>query len=133
MLGGGAIPASAAAATTNWYGGPVYDGAPALQVTAALVKAGGGAQHFSFAEALDSMLGPSTVKQEVAKLQRQYGEAEVTGFIKRMNYVVTDGLKRATEAGIQLPPAPSALRGVKLANTLVKAGTAPDDVFWAGY
>ncbi|MGH8294065.1 MAG: hypothetical protein ACRETZ_00975, partial [Steroidobacteraceae bacterium] len=42
-------------------------------------------------------------------------------------------LKRATEAGIQLPPAPSALRGVKLANTLVKAGTAPDDVFWAGY
>lgn len=133
LLAAGAIPASAAAMAMNWYGGPVYDGAPALPVTAALVKAGGGAEHFSFAAALDSMLGSKTVNAEVAKLEKQYGKAEVTGFINGMNYAVTDSLKRATEAGIKLPPAPAGLHGVKLAKTLVNAGTTPDGVFWAGY
>lgn len=133
MLAGGTIPAFAAPAATNWYGGPVYDGPPALQVTAALVKAGGGPEHFNFAAALESMLGPKAVRKEVAKLQRQYGKAEVKGFISGMNYAVRDGLRRATEAGIRLPPAPPTLHGVKLAQTLVKAGTAPDGVFWAGY
>ena len=40
----------------------VYLGAPALDVTAALVKAGGGAENFSFAKALVSMLGEKNVK-----------------------------------------------------------------------
>jgi hypothetical protein len=133
LVGSGAMAASAADAATNWYGGPVYGGAPALPVTAALVEAGGGAAHFNFAAALDSMLGPKTVAQEVAKLQRQYGKAEVEGFINGMTYAVKDGLKRATQAGVKLPAAPAGLHGVKLAKTLVTAGTAPDGVFWAGY
>ena len=41
----------------NMFGGESYQGEPALAVTAALVKAGGGADDFSFATALVSMLG----------------------------------------------------------------------------
>lgn len=61
----------------NWFGGPIYNGAPALGATAALVRAGGGAQNFSFAKALVSMLGQKTVDAEVAKLGKQYGQEAV--------------------------------------------------------
>lgn len=120
-------------ANTNMFGGPIYSGDPALTVTAALVKAGGGAENFSFSKALVSMLGEKTVNAEVAKLQKQYGEQEVQTFITGMDYAVKDGLKRATEAGIKLPDAPADLHGMELARTLVTAGTAPDGVWWSGY
>ncbi|MEO7149009.1 MAG: hypothetical protein ABIY40_03625 [Rhodanobacteraceae bacterium] len=120
-------------ATSNWFGGPIYNGQPALEATAALVKAGGGAQHFSFAKALVSMLGEKTVNAEVAKLTKQYGKTNVDNFIGGMDFAVTDGLKRATEQGVKLPAAPADLHGAKLATTLVQAGTAPDGAFWSGY
>lgn len=117
----------------NWFGGPVYHGQPALEVTAALVKAGGGAEDFTFSKALVSMLGEKTVNAEVAKLNKQYGEENVTNFINGMTFAVKDGLKRATEAGVALPAAPADLEGVKLAEALVSAGTAPDGTWWSGY
>ncbi len=119
-------------ASMNWFGGPVYTGAPALEATAALVKAGGGADKFDFATALVSMLGEETVNAEVAKLTKQYGEKDVTGFINGMTFAVKDGLKRATEAGVTLPAAPEELKGAELAKALVKAGTV-DGTFWSGY
>lgn len=117
---------------TNMFGGPIYTGQPALDVTAALVEAGGGAENFDFSKALVSMLGEKTVNAEVAKLTKQYGQAEVNTFVTGMTYAVKDGLKRATEAGVTLP-APANLKGKELALTLVKAGTAPDGTFWSGY
>lgn len=129
----GAAFAQYGTATTNWFGGPIYQGQPALNVTAALVKAGGGASHFSFSTALVSMLGHQAVNEEVAKLTKQYGRQNVTKFLNDMTFTVTDGLKRATEAGVKLPPAPANLTGVALAKALVQAGTAPDGTFWAGY
>ena len=119
--------------TTNWFGGPIYNGKPALEATAALVKAGGGAENFSFATALVSMLGEKTVNAEVAKLTKQYGKANVDNFIDGMTFAIKDGLKRATEKGVKLPEAPADLHGVALAKGLVKAGTAPDGTFWSGY
>ena len=95
---------------SNWFGGPIYSGAPALEATAALVEAGGGASDFSFAAALVSMLGEKTVNAEVAKLTKQYGEKNVTAFLDGMTFAVKDGLKRATEAGVKLPPAPADLK-----------------------
>ena len=121
------------ASAMNWFGGVTYNGAPALDVTAALVKAGGGAHDFSFAKALVSMLGEKTVHAEVAKLTKQYGEKDVTAFVDGMTFAVNDGLKRATAAGVTLPAAPADLKGVKLASTLVAAGTTPDGTWWAGY
>lgn len=131
-----AAPAHAAmygSATTNWFGGPIYNGQPALEATAALVKAGGGAENFSFSAALVSMLGEKTVHAEVAKLTRQYGAKSATAFIDGMTFAVKDGLKRATEQGVKLPDAPANLTGADLAKALVKAGTAPDGTFWSGY
>lgn len=116
----------------NWFGGPVYNGEPALAATAALVKAGGGAHHFDFATALVAMLGKDTVNKEVAKLDKQYGEKEVKTFLSGMTFAINDGLKRATEAGVKLPP-PANLSGPALAKALVQAGTAPDGTFWSGY
>jgi hypothetical protein len=111
------------------FGGPVYDGPPALNVTAALVKAGGGAANFSTAKALVSMLGTDTVNGEVAKLSKQYGKDIVGTWLKTFDYAVGDSLKIATAAGIKLPDAPADLSGVKLAQTLVTAGTASDGTF----
>lgn len=121
------------AAQTNWFGGPVYNGEPALEATAALVKAGGGAENFSFATALVSMLGEKTVNAEVAKLTKQYSKEDVDHFISGMTFAVKNGLKHATEAGVKLPEAPADLKGAALAKALVKAGTAPDGKFWSGY
>ena len=119
--------------TTNWFGGPIYSGQPSLAATAALVKAGGGADSFNFATALVSMLGKKTVDAEVAKLTTQYGKAAVDSFIDGMTFAVKDGLKQATAKGIALPAAPADLKGAALAKGLVKAGTAPDGTFWSGY
>ncbi|HEX7338504.1 MAG TPA: hypothetical protein VF271_01070 [Rhodanobacteraceae bacterium] len=120
-------------AATNWFGGPIYNGAPNLAATAALIKAGGGAKDFSFAKALVSMLGEKTVNAEVAKLTQQYGKADVDGFIKGMDFAVHDAIKRATAAGVKLPEPPADLTGAALAKGLVQAGTTPDGTFWAGY
>lgn len=135
LLGGTAFAGSmdsTGSASTNVYGGPVYDGAPALEVTAALVRAGGGAEHFTFSKALVAMLGEKIVNAEVAKLQKQYGKKAVAEFINGMTWDVHDGLKLATEAGVKLPAAPADLKGTKLAAALVEAGTA-DGTFWAGH
>lgn len=117
----------------NWFGGPVYSGEPALAATAALIKAGGGAEKFSFKTALVSMLGEKTVNGEVEKLTKQYGADQVKGFIDGMDFAVKDAAKQVTAKGITLPAAPPDLTGTKLAKALVEAGTAPDGTFWSGY
>src|SRR5579863_9342472 len=126
------LPGWAESPTQNMFGGPIYDGAPALAVTAALVKAGGGAKHFSTARALTSMLGAKTVNAEVAKLTRQYGKKRVQEWLTGHDYVIKDALMHATAAGVKLPKAPADLHGKKLAETLVSAGTADDGTFWSG-
>ena len=110
------------------FGGPVYTGAPALDVTAALVKAGGGAADYSTAAALVSMVGKPTVDAEVAKLSKQYGADAVTLWLKTFDFAVKDSLKIATAAGIKLP-APAPLEGKALAVALVKAGVDSDGYF----
>jgi hypothetical protein len=126
-------PTTNQAQMMNWYGGPAYTGKPALAATAALVRAGGGADHFDFSQALVAMLGKKAVNAEVAKLNKQYGKKEVQRFLHGVTFDVRDGLKRATEAGVKLPAAPANLKGAKLAKTLVMAGTAPDGTFYTGY
>jgi hypothetical protein len=110
------------------FGGPVYNGPPALDVTAALVQAGGGAAQYSTAAALVSMLGKPTVDAEVAKLTKQYGADMVTQWLKTFDFAVDDSLKIATAAGIKLP-APAPLQGKALAEGLVKAGVDSQGYF----
>jgi hypothetical protein len=113
------------------FGGPVYNGPPDLAVTASLVAAGGGASNYSTATALTSMLGADTVKAEVTKLTKQYGQDKVTSWLKTFDFAVNDSLKIATAAGVTLPAA--TISGKPLAVTLVKAGTAPDGTFQIEY
>jgi hypothetical protein len=113
------------------YGGPVYTGAPALAVTASLVKAGGGADNFSIATALTSMVGPKLVTAEVNKLTTQYGSDKVAQWITTFNFAVGDALKIATADGVTLP-APT-LSGKQLAVTLVKAGLDKNGTFYTEY
>lgn len=137
-----AAPASASSVATmvarnqaagdNWFGGPVYNGKPDLAATAALVKAGGGADNFDFSKALVAMLGQETVNKEVDKLNQQYGAEQVKTYLSGMTVVVKDALKEATAQGIKLPR-PANLHGKDLAKAVVKAGTAPDGTFWSGY
>lgn len=117
---------------SNRFGGPVYTGKPALPVTVALVVAGGGPKDFSFVTALNHMLGKKTVQAEVAKLTEQYGSERVGNWVSGMEFYVNDTLKIVQAKGIKLPP-PADLSGVELAKALIKAGTAPDGTFWAGY
>ena len=113
------------------YGGPVYTGAPALAVTASLVKAGGGPAHYSTAKALTSMVGPKLVTAEVGKLTKQYGKASVGSWLTVFDFAVADALKIATAAGVKLPTGP--LSGHKLAATLVGAGADKTGTFYTEF
>lgn len=115
----------------NRYGGPSYHGEPALAVTVALVKAGGGPNDFSLVAALNHMLGEKTVSAEVEKLTNQYGAERVNAWVSVMEFYINDTLKIVKAKGITLPAAAD-LSGVELAKALVNAGTAPDGTFWAG-
>jgi|SRR5579871_3944505 len=110
------------------YGGPIYSGDPALEVTAALVKAGGGPGHFSVAKAMTAMVGAKLVKAEVEKLTKQYGEEKVTSFLKVQDFAVEDALQIATKAGVKLPR--PTLSGKKLAETLLMAGMDKEGTFY---
>jgi hypothetical protein len=129
----GAVHADSAMGSMDMsrYGGPVYTGAPALAVTASLVKAGGGADNFSIATALTSMVGPKLVTAEVNKLTTQYGSDKVTQWITTFNFAVGDALKIATADGVTLPNA--TLSGKPLAVTLVKAGLDKHGIFYTEY
>jgi hypothetical protein len=113
------------------YGGPVYTGAPALNVTASLVKAGGGPSDFSIATALTSMVGADAVNGEVKKLTKQYGKARVGSWITVFNFAVGDALTIATKAGVTLPE--GNIQGADLAKTLVTAGLDKHHVFYTEF
>ncbi len=115
------------------YGGPVYSGDPALNVTSALVAAGGGASSFSTATALTNMVGAKAVGNEVKKLDKQYGKAKVASWLTVFDFAVADALKIATAAGVSLPAPDPSLTGTKLATTLVTAGCDSDGTFYTEF
>jgi hypothetical protein len=113
------------------YGGPSYGGAPALEVTASLVMAGGGPENFSIAKALVAMVGEDLVKAEVEKLTKQYGAEKVQTWLTVFDFAVKDALRIATEAGVKLPE--GKITGKKLAETLVMAGMDKHGTFYTEF
>src|SRR5699024_5865097 len=116
----------------NMFGGEAYVGEPDLALTAAFLRAGGGPEGFSTAEALTTILGEDTVNAEVEKLTDQYGEDAVQAFISGTDHNVQLALGHAADAGVELPE-PANLEGTELAAALVQAGVTPDGTFWAGH
>jgi len=101
----------------------VYTGAPALAVTLSMVEAGGGPNNFSTATLLKTLTGP-LFDAEVAKLTKEYGQAQVGQFLKTFDFVVTDSLRIVSEKKIALPsqPNPNPKDGKALAAALWQAG-----------
>jgi hypothetical protein len=116
------------------FGGQVHDGKPALELTAALFRAGGGSQRYSTRVALANLLGQNQAEQELGKLGRQYGPAAVRRWLELSDWLMAQGLVQLRNVGTELPTPPDDLNGGKLASALVDAGTAPSDgAFWSGY
>ena len=123
-----AAAAGAQSMDMSRYGGPTYMGAPALNVTASLVEAGGGPGSFSTATALTSMVGADTTNAEVAKLNKQFGKKRVERWLHVFDFAVGDALKMATAAGVTLPQPD--MKGTDLAGTLVKASMDTDGTIY---
>ena len=111
-----------------------YHGQPDLQVTAALVQAGGGASSFDAAKLL-RFLASDHADDEFRSLQGRFGQKRITTFVQTFTFAINDALKVATQSGVQLPAAPAELTssGKALSVALVKDGTMPDGKFDVGY
>ncbi|HZY97553.1 MAG TPA: hypothetical protein VFE35_10685 [Candidatus Cybelea sp.] len=111
-----------------------YLGTPDLPLTAAVVQAGGGAQHFDSLKLLGVLAGPNT-NAEVQSLTQRYGKERVAAFVVTFNHAIDDALVAATKAGVTLPdPSPGlAQDGKQLSGQLLEAGTMSDGRFDIGY
>ena len=126
-VGGAALPQGNHMAMQSRYAGPVFEGKPRLDVTAALVRAGGGPGKFSTAKAVTAIAGKSLTQKEVAKLTKQYGKDKVASWITVGDFAVADALKLATAAGVKLPS--SKVTGKALGGKLVKLGLSKDTFY----
>lgn len=111
-----------------------YLGAPDLPLTAAVVEAGGGAQHFDSLKLLGVLAG-ANANAEVQSLTQRYGKERVTAFVVTFNHAIDDALIAATQAGVKLPPSSPGLvqDGKQLSGQLVQAGTMNNGRFDIGY
>jgi hypothetical protein len=111
-------------------------GQPDLALTVALITAGGGATSFDAQKLIGTLTGSGPVTQaEVASLTKKFGANNVASFEKTFNYVITESLAQAAQAGIALPPtpAPDPTDGKALSAALYAAGTAPHGAFDVEY
>ena len=102
------------------YGGGMDLGAPTLNVTASMVRAGGGAANFSFEQALRNGGGDAWVTTELSQLGEKYGRKKVRLWLETTEFAVTDSLTKCTEAGIVMPH--SEMHGRQLGMAMVNAG-----------
>jgi hypothetical protein len=129
LVGSGAFAQSAAR-----FGGSVYTGAPDLPLTLSMIMAGGGPSNFH-TTTLVGVLAGKNADAEVAKLTKQYGEENVKAYLTTFDFVVNDAVKRATEAGVKFPaaPSPDPKDGKALTIALYKAGVDPATGFNVEY
>lgn len=107
---------------------------PNLNLTVAVVTAGGGPKHFDAAKLLGVLAGPNA-PAEVARLEREYGATKVRSFVAVFTYAIDDSLAVAQREKIALPskPEPNPKDGGELSGALYEAGTTPSGKFDVGY
>jgi hypothetical protein len=118
--------------TATIASGPVYTGAPDVNVTAAFYAAGGGPGGFSIVRAMKSMIGEDRLQSEMQKLASIYGQENVDLFPHLFDYAINDAWVRAGKDNVMIPPFGSH-EGPALASDLIHDGTAPDGTFRTGY
>jgi hypothetical protein len=111
-----------------------YYGTPDLALTAALVQAGGGAEHFDAAQLVGVLAGANN-DAEVSHLTQMYSAERVSQFLRTFTFAIDDSLRIAQSKGIALPtPAPDlSSDGRALSASLFRAGTMPEGHFDIGY
>lgn len=116
-------PAPAAAGpSTETSSSAAYKGEPALQLTLAMVMAGG-AERFR-STSLFSMLAGERAESEADKLRNQFGQDRMVRFFRVADFVVVDTLHIFDSKEIPRPdaPNPDPTDGRALAMALYKAG-----------
>lgn len=108
-----------------------YHGPPDLALTAAVVEAGGGAQHFSSRKLFVHLAGHQDLR-EGFRLTREYGVHDMAQFFATFNTFVDDALAQERARGRVLPhvAVPPANR---LANQLYRAGIDRAGRYDVGY
>jgi len=110
-----------------------YLGHPDLSLTAALVTAGGGPDHFS-SQQVFALLTGSAADAEKAKLTKQFGADRITNAFAVFDYAIDDTIRIAGEKHIALPaPYPDPANPKALALALYAAGTSGSGKWDVGY
>jgi hypothetical protein len=116
----------------NRFGGPTYQGAPAVNVTASLYKAGGGAGSFSMVRAFSSMIGDAPMQSELAGLRARYSATDVDQFVQIFDFAMADAWKRMGENNIAVP-SNATFEGRVLAQAILTAGQTDSGYLFSGY
>jgi hypothetical protein len=112
----------------------VYEGgAPDLQLTSAMVSAGGGVRDFSSVKLFGFLTG-SARGAEAAKLTKKFGKHEIADTFAIFDFMVGDFAKIATRSRATLPtPSPALGTGKALALTMYGAGVSGSGKWDVGY
>ncbi len=111
----------------------IYEGHPDLSLTAALVTAGGGPDHFS-SQQVFALLTGSAADAEKAKLIKQFGPERIANAFAVFDYAIDDTIRIAGEKHIALPaPYPDPANPKALALALYAAGTSGSGKWDVGY
>jgi hypothetical protein len=114
-------------------GAVIYEGHPDLSLTAALVTAGGGPDHFS-SQQVFALLTGSLADAEKAKLTKQFGPDKIANAFAAFDYAIDDTIRIAGEKHIALPaPYPDPSNPKALALALYAAGTSGSGKWDVGY
>lgn len=108
-----------------------YYGPPDVPLTASLIEAGGGPEHFSSRRLFVHMAGKHTVREGTILTER-YGVASMAQFFATFNTFVDDAIARDRSAGVTLPSV-TAPGGDVMSRALYAAGVLPDGRYDVGY
>ncbi len=108
-----------------------YYGPPDVSLTASLIEAGGGPEHFSSRRLFAHLAGKHTVR-EGTFLTERYGVAAMAHFFATFNTFVDDAIAQDRSAGVTLPQV-IAPAGDVMSRDLYAAGTLPDGRYDVGY
>jgi hypothetical protein len=111
----------------------IYEGHLDLSLTAALVTAGGGPEHFS-SQQVFALLTGSAADAEKAKLIKQFGAERITNAFAVFDFAIDDTIRIAGEKHIALPaPYPDPSNPKALALALYAAGRSGSGKWDVGY
>ncbi|HYZ17683.1 MAG TPA: hypothetical protein VE591_14825 [Candidatus Acidoferrum sp.] len=111
-----------------------YRGDPDLDLTSALIVAGGGAGHFDAAKLFRVLAGPNS-NAERARLDHMYGKAKVDAFLQTFSFAMIDLVQLFRDNHITLPNRPriDPSNGRAMAIAIYRDGIMANGKYDCGY